>query len=127
MTHILSRCYHIGGHGANSIELFDLADRRSMWLGQHIDRTGLQVVVWPDDRQGTLNAISDKLLIIGGRDNSPRKTLDSAVLFDTTQSTSYEANLKLSAPRSSFGAVTHNGLLYILGGNDTKTTLSLFE
>lgn len=52
MVHIVSRIYHVGGIGANGIEAYDLSEKKSVWMGHHVERTGLQVVVYPDEKQG---------------------------------------------------------------------------
>lgn len=121
MTHILSKMLPYRWTWSKQHTVFDLADRRSMWLGQHIDRTGLQVVVWPWWSPRRSTPFQELPLSAEG---NYWKMLDSSAIWHNSK------YLVLGKHRNyqhqqQFGYIIVR--LLDTRWNDTKTTLSLFE
>jgi hypothetical protein len=84
----------------------------------------MQVLIYPDEKQGNIPINSDKFLIIGGKCRQSTNRLDSMLIYDTTNNTLQEISNRLTSPRSGFGVVIYQEMLYVVGGSDNKSILS---
>ena len=69
---------------------------------------------------------SEKCLIVGGESNSNNKMDGEIYAFDFKSELLSRTGLSLTEPRSSFGCISKDNFLYIMGGKNEKQ-LNTFE